>query len=434
MGVKAVFYMKTYNTPEKYIRRAIESVLNQTESHLLLLIRDNGTTDNTNIILQEYAEKDDRVIVYRNEENHNFTDAEYELQTSIFKKYVLDDNAKYFVSIDSDDYYDLDFLEKAYKKAKETNADLVVYGNKFIDEKTEEVLGERVPKKLVVKNKNIEAENFELIYASIRPLWAKIYSCKWWNRFFELLDFEVFKKIKNGADTYIMLTLLKEMENIHFVDDVVYNYIVRKNSIYHSNFDTLRLKSGEVLFNKGMELLEEWNINTEKTLPVLLAIYRGHISELLDLFLLNNNNNELDGKLQYIKNILNDSFFTYVCENNNIFLDDIYKVLLKFLKSNANNIDEFIRLLNSEITDNIKELFNVTSICIEENELNSAGAALRTLQRSVPLNKNIIYLKIVLEVKQNNIKSIVLYSEVAKAFFFNDKELMELVNSIKFYD
>lgn len=55
--------MSTYNG-EKYIRMQLDSILGQTYENLCLLIRDDGSTDQTVSILEEYAKRDDRITYY----------------------------------------------------------------------------------------------------------------------------------------------------------------------------------------------------------------------------------------------------------------------------------------------------------------------------------------------------------------------------------
>ena len=65
---KVTFLMLAYNK-ENEVERAIKSVLGQTEQNVALFIRDNGSTDRTRDICREYAEKDARVRLVRNEVN-----------------------------------------------------------------------------------------------------------------------------------------------------------------------------------------------------------------------------------------------------------------------------------------------------------------------------------------------------------------------------
>ncbi len=54
---------------ERYLRFALDSILNQTYTDFELLINDNASTDNTKVICQEYASRDPRVRYFRNVEN-----------------------------------------------------------------------------------------------------------------------------------------------------------------------------------------------------------------------------------------------------------------------------------------------------------------------------------------------------------------------------
>ncbi len=64
--------MSTYNG-ENYLARAIESILEQTFEDFELIISDNGSTDETEAICRQYAEKDARVKYFRYEANKGAT-------------------------------------------------------------------------------------------------------------------------------------------------------------------------------------------------------------------------------------------------------------------------------------------------------------------------------------------------------------------------
>jgi len=64
--------MPVYNG-EKYLRQAIESILGQTYSNLELVISDNGSTDSTQTIWEEYARRDPRVRCFRHDVNRGAT-------------------------------------------------------------------------------------------------------------------------------------------------------------------------------------------------------------------------------------------------------------------------------------------------------------------------------------------------------------------------
>lgn len=97
--------MPAYNA-EKYIREAIESILNQTFKDFEFIIIDDCSTDKTLEIIQEYANKDSRIIVLKNEKN---------LKLSLTLNKGIDFcNSKYIARMDADDYSYPDRLEKQF--------------------------------------------------------------------------------------------------------------------------------------------------------------------------------------------------------------------------------------------------------------------------------------------------------------------------------
>lgn len=92
---------------EETIKRAIESILSQTYTNFELIISDNGSTDSTGKICNEYRNKDKRIKFIRQEKNKgwyfNF-------------KFVLDlTSSEYFVWLSDDDYWESTFLEDNIK-------------------------------------------------------------------------------------------------------------------------------------------------------------------------------------------------------------------------------------------------------------------------------------------------------------------------------
>lgn len=67
--IKLSVLMSNYNTPVNYLRKAIESVLNQTYKNFELIIVNDGSEDESKNIIYEYAKKDSRVVIVENEKN-----------------------------------------------------------------------------------------------------------------------------------------------------------------------------------------------------------------------------------------------------------------------------------------------------------------------------------------------------------------------------
>ena len=133
---------KAYNA-EKTIRRAVDSILNQTYRHFKYMLLDNGSTDKTSEIIAEYAEKDNRIHPLRNEinlavtkkkENTVFWGNE-EIFDLIQKKYP---ESLYYCALDADDEYLPTFFEKAMALIEKYNLDIAACGTQSIQELTGE--------------------------------------------------------------------------------------------------------------------------------------------------------------------------------------------------------------------------------------------------------------------------------------------------------
>ena len=112
-----------YNV-EKYLDRCINSVVNQSYKNLEILLIDDGSPDNCPSICDDWAKKDSRIRVIH-KENQGLGMAR---NTGI-------DNAsgKYICFFDSDDYIELDTIEKSVKLLEKDNSDIIVFGVNIVD-------------------------------------------------------------------------------------------------------------------------------------------------------------------------------------------------------------------------------------------------------------------------------------------------------------
>lgn len=118
-NIKGTFVTIAYNTPENLLRRAIESVLRQTVKELKYLFIINGATDGTAAVAESYTALDSRISVIDMGENLRWT------ETRLLKTIKENIEGEYFCQLDSDDYYDERFFEKALNIGKKNNADIV---------------------------------------------------------------------------------------------------------------------------------------------------------------------------------------------------------------------------------------------------------------------------------------------------------------------
>jgi len=114
---------RAYNA-EKTIVQTIESVLSQSMSDFEYWIINNGSTDRTGEILDQYAAKDKRIHVIHSEVNHPFV---YLLGILVERG-----QGQYFMLLDSDDWLEQDFIRELYNHAILYKLDIAVSTPEFI--------------------------------------------------------------------------------------------------------------------------------------------------------------------------------------------------------------------------------------------------------------------------------------------------------------
>lgn len=119
--------MLTFNR-ENFVERAIESILQQTFRDFEFIMVDNGSTDCSGRICDNYAAKDPRVRVIHREHGNIGSGRNAGLDAA---------RGEYIAFVDDDDYAEPDFLEFLYNLAVENNADVAICGaaDKVFDEK-----------------------------------------------------------------------------------------------------------------------------------------------------------------------------------------------------------------------------------------------------------------------------------------------------------
>ena len=105
-----------YNV-EKYIRQALESVVNQTLCDIEIICINDCTPDKSFEIVKEYASKDDRFVLLEQETNQG---------QGVARNWGIDvAKGEYIMFLDPDDWFELDACEVLYNFAVKNNANTV---------------------------------------------------------------------------------------------------------------------------------------------------------------------------------------------------------------------------------------------------------------------------------------------------------------------
>lgn len=213
MTEKITVIVPVYNV-ENYLNKCLDSLINQTYKNLEIIVINDGSTDNSGEICQEYAQKDNR-IVYIEKENGGPSDA---------RNAGLDRmTGSYVTFVDSDDWIELDYVEILYKKITEYQADIAV-GNYYSFNEAEgmyyfHIFGDSYYEK-VYDNVSI----FENLYESqemksfaLISVFGKLYKA-------DLVKHLRFDIGKLGEDGYINQKLYLLVQKVIYINQGLYAY------------------------------------------------------------------------------------------------------------------------------------------------------------------------------------------------------------------
>lgn len=235
---KVSIIIPIYNV-EKYIRQALDSVINQTLKEIEIICINDCTPDNSFEIVKEYAKNDKRFVLLEMESNQG---------QGIARNRALDiAKGDYIMFLDPDDWFELDACEKAYNQISKNQNDMVFFNLDIQKEKNgkfhkNELNVERLGFFRKIKdNRHINLAEIEDIWITACWTWAQIYSREFLNanqirysinRFAEDLPFFA------RAITY--------SKDISILDEPLYTYrkeLSKRNNDYSKHYaDVLSTK------------------------------------------------------------------------------------------------------------------------------------------------------------------------------------------------
>ena len=221
--VKVSVIMPVYNC-ENYLKDSVESILNQTLDDLELICVDDGSTDNSLEILNEYESQDSRVKVFAL--NHmGGGDARNFALKQVCGEYL------YF--IDADDVLDLNAFEDFYTISQSNNLDFLMFKAKKHDVIQKTFFETDYYNMAPLSNFKDKVFNFKdlnnLIFNINVAPW-----CKFYNTRFVLDSGAKFRNASKFNDNQFFWDILFQAERISFLDEFYYTQNVHPNSLIES--------------------------------------------------------------------------------------------------------------------------------------------------------------------------------------------------------
>lgn len=199
-----------YNA-EKYISRCLESIIVQTYTNLEIIIIDDGSIDNSLSICSKFKEIDNRIKIYRKDNEGQGVARNFGLKKS---------SGDFITFVDSDDWIDKNVYRKMINLMKEYNSDIVEVGSYVVDKYKYITSKEKITIKVINGSKNIITD---YLYNGMKhsmagyPVWNKLYK----KRCFEN---KLFDKISRHEDYLINFQIFKNINKIVITSEKLYYY------------------------------------------------------------------------------------------------------------------------------------------------------------------------------------------------------------------
>lgn len=221
-----------YNA-EKFISECIESVLKQTYLFFELILVDDGSKDDSLRICREYEKKDSRIYVYSKK-----NEGQLATRNFAFSKASGD----VILCLDSDDFLELETLDKLNQYFLEYNCDCIYFNMKrffkdkfFLETKIDKIEMTN-DKRLLLKK--ITGDSY------YNPMWIKAFK----KGVASSKNDEILKKIRLGEDLIQTIEIIDKSNSVLFVPDIFYNYRVNMDSISYSISSKLYVPGNPVRF------------------------------------------------------------------------------------------------------------------------------------------------------------------------------------------
>lgn len=200
---KVSIIVPVYNT-YNYLNKCLESLVNQTLSDIEIIVVNDGSPDDSEGIIKEYAKKYSSIKYYKKKNGGLSSARNFGIKHA---------TGEYIGFVDSDDYVDVTMYEKLYNKAVSTKSDIVCCQLTYLYPNNKTILHHY--KDLNIFSKSV-CESPEILNQVKSYACNKIYKRELWNKFtFPNQYFE---------DSAVIYNVLNDAKKIDVVDEGLYYY------------------------------------------------------------------------------------------------------------------------------------------------------------------------------------------------------------------
>ncbi|QFJ53914.1 glycosyltransferase [Pseudobutyrivibrio xylanivorans] len=201
---------------EKYLKRCIESLINQTHSNLEIIIVDDGSTDYTGQLCDNYAAMDSRITVVH-QENKGLSAARNAALDRVTGDYIF--------FVDSDDYIESSAISEMLEQATQSNSDVVACGFSHVfDDKPEILFTSTEPGFFSGRESVIQMMRNNNVCT---VAWSKLYKSNLWDNI-------RFPEGHVHEDEATIYKVLYKAKLVRYMPNSLYKYYQRENSVMNA--------------------------------------------------------------------------------------------------------------------------------------------------------------------------------------------------------
>ena len=229
-----------YNTAS-YLPKCIESILAQTYHNFELFLVDDGSTDESGLICDNYAKKDERIHVIH-KKNEGVSSARNEALKHCSGNYIS--------FLDSDDWIELTMFEDLRSAIIDSQADFAVCNETHIYETGGHYKKRHVNHWKEIKNNQLVDKDgiYRVIFARSGTLWNKLFKSSM------ISDIRFDENLRYGEDFFFLLLIIKNATSAIIIPKQYYNYnISRQGNVLSAKIDK---RSIELLNNAKTSFYE----------------------------------------------------------------------------------------------------------------------------------------------------------------------------------
>lgn len=246
--MKFSIIIPVYNV-EQYLCECVDSVLNQTYQDMEIILVDDGSTDCSGKICDQYSERYQAKVKVI----HNANQGQLMARSCGIKSATGD----VFLIIDADDYIRLDTLELLNSQFEKTTCDMVLFNASQVKD-----FAKPFPDFSFENGQRFSGETKKALYkimittSKLNPLWLKAIR----REVAEAID-EDYKNwgLKNAGDLLYSLPTLSAAQDIVYLDQTLYYYRSRQASIVHS-YNPERHRSIKIVHMEMEKYIDKWDM------------------------------------------------------------------------------------------------------------------------------------------------------------------------------